>query len=174
MPDKISKKGRPSNSQTHPVDRHVGRQLRARRLFMGMSQTALAKAVGLTFQQIQKYERAANRVSASRLYDFCKVLDVDFEYFFDGLDGRGRARREQLQKGFADGEDQAGFEGGNDLMTRRETIDLLRAYYSIDDPKLRRQILQMARTLAKASFDEDEDAVTEQRGRGRPRKNTDA
>src|SRR5580658_9157585 len=72
---------------SHPVDVHVGKQLRMQRIVMGLSQEALAKAVGITFQQVQKYERGINRMSASRLFDFGKVLGVPVSYFFEGFAG---------------------------------------------------------------------------------------
>lgn len=127
----------------HPVDVHVGHKLRARRILMGMSQTALGKLVGITFQQIQKYERATNRVSVSRLHDFCKALNVEFDYFIDGY-----TSSKATQKGMADSDGQAGFDGEEDVMTKRETLKLIRAYYSIKDEKLRHQLLSMARTMA--------------------------
>ena len=77
------------SSLPHPVDIYVGKQLRMQRSVMGMSQEALAKAVGITFQQVQKYERGINRMSASRLYDFSQVLCVPISYFFEGLSGTG-------------------------------------------------------------------------------------
>ena len=131
-------------SDIHPVDFYVGKQLRSRRMLMGMSQSVLGKAVGLTFQQIQKYERAVNRVSVSRLYDFCKVLNVDFDYFIEGF----KENKTSRQKGMAEAGGQAGFEAEEDVMVKRETLELVRAYYNIKDEKLRRQLLKMARTMS--------------------------
>lgn len=158
-------RGRPAGEPVHPVDVHVGQQLRSRRLLLGMSQKALADAVGLTFQQVQKYERAANRISVSRLFDFCKVLDVEFDYFIDGFTGRGRARPEIARQGMADADAQAAFEPEDDIMSRRETMTLVRAYYSIEDEGVRKQLLQMIRTMAKA--DGAKNGYVERRGRPR-------
>ncbi len=72
-------------ARSHPVDMHVGLRMRQRRALLGMSQTALGNSVGLTFQQVQKYERGSNRMGSSRLYEFAKVLDVPVSYFFDEM-----------------------------------------------------------------------------------------
>ncbi len=74
-----------TKSRATPIDAHVGRRLRLRRTLLGMNQSALGQAVGLTFQQIQKYERGANRIGSSRLYQFCQVLDVPVSFFFDEM-----------------------------------------------------------------------------------------
>ena len=74
----------------HPVDEHVGKRLRQRRWLVGMTQQQLAEHVGIKFQQIQKYETGANRVSASRLWDIASTLDVSINFFFDGIAGRKR------------------------------------------------------------------------------------
>lgn len=128
---------------SHPVDKHVGSRLKARRNLIGMSQDDLAKEVDLTYQQIQKYERGTNRIGASRLFEFSKILNVAVSYFFDGLETT-RA------KGFAES-GQAEFTGPeDDIMNKRETYNLVRAYYNISDPKLRQQILEMAKAMAKS------------------------
>jgi transcriptional regulator with XRE-family HTH domain len=75
-------------TKPHPVDVHVGKQLQARRILCGMTQIELARQLGITFQQLQKYETGANRVSASRLWETAKVLDTPVSYFFEGLDGK--------------------------------------------------------------------------------------
>ena len=165
MTQKRKTRGRPAGEPVHPVDVHVGQQLRSRRLLLGMSQKCLADAVGLTFQQVQKYERAANRISVSRLFDFCKVLDVDFDFFIDGFTGRGRARPEIARQGMADADGQASFEPEDDIMVKRETMTLVRAYYSIEDENVRKHFLQMVRAMAKA--DSAKTGYVERRGRPR-------
>ncbi len=135
--------GRVKN-QIHPVDKHVGEKLRSQRMLSGMSQTELGDFVDLTFQQIQKYERGANRVSASRLYEFCKVFKVPFDFFLQGFSGD---ITEKAANGMSDNA-QASFDSGEDMMTKRETITLVRAYYNIKDEKLRKQLLEMAKTMA--------------------------
>jgi transcriptional regulator with XRE-family HTH domain len=84
-PRKISTRGRLSDGAPNPIDVHVGARMRLRRTLLGFSQEAMGGLIGLTFQQVQKYERGANRISASRLYDICRALDVPSSYFFDGM-----------------------------------------------------------------------------------------
>lgn len=131
------KKGR-ANS----IDGHVGMQLRQRRALLGMSQEKLAEQVGITFQQIQKYENGANRVSASRLYEFSKVLDIPVTFFFSNYGSGGRPLF-----GLAEN-DQAPFEGADDVMKRKETLELVRAYYSVQDPKARKNLLKLLKDMA--------------------------
>jgi transcriptional regulator with XRE-family HTH domain len=136
------KKGR-----ANPVDAHVGGRLRLRRALLGMSQEKLADAVGLTFQQVQKYERGTNRVSASRLYQFSKILDVPIAYFFEQYTDTSRASGlHNFQGGMADNS-QAGY-FDDSQMYEKETIELLRAYYSITDTKERKDLLKIIRSMA--------------------------
>src|ERR1041385_4815801 len=88
---KISPRGRLSSGAPNPVDVHVGQRVRMRRVLLGMSQEKLGAALGLTFQQIQKYERGANRIGSGRLYQLAKVLDVPLSYFYDELPGAASA-----------------------------------------------------------------------------------
>lgn len=125
------------------VDEKVGMQLRQRRSLLGLSQEKLAEQVGITFQQIQKYENGANRISASRLYEFSKVLDIPVSFFFENTgDATSRAAN-----GFAENE-QAAFEGAEDVMKRKETLELIRVYYSISNPKLRKDLFKLVRSMA--------------------------
>lgn len=140
------------DSGPHPVDMHVGLRLRQRRTLLGMSQERLGDALGLTFQQVQKYERGANRIGASRLYHLSRLLDVSVNYFFDDMPSDvsaavdGEVQVSEAAPGFAE-EAQARLD--TDPMARKETLDLVRAYYSIGDTGVRRRILDLARTLAK-------------------------
>ena len=129
------------------VDIHVGARLRLPRTLLGISQEKLGEAVGLTFQQIQKYERGANRVGASRLYEFSRVLDVPVSFFFDDMNEKTRATRGRRidPKTLSDG-DQAELE--SDPLARRETLELVRAYYKIEDPKVRKRLFELTKTLA--------------------------
>ena len=106
---------------------------------LGLSQGRLGKELGLTFQQVQKYERGMNRVSASRLFELGKVLNVSADFFFHGLS------QAPATPGLAEDE-QEGFSVSS--FSNRETIELVRAYNTIRDPKVKRQILEMAKTLA--------------------------
>ena len=132
-------RGRRKADAPHPVDLHVGSRVRSRRAELGMSQEKLASELGLTFQQVQKYERAANRISASRLYYMSKVLGVDVPYFYDGYGESGSP------SGFAESP-AATFE--SDLLQRPETIELVEAFYRIENQTLRRQMLGLAKSFA--------------------------
>lgn len=117
----------------HPVDVHVGKRIRHRRWLVGMTQQQLAEKVGIKFQQIQKYETGANRVSASRLWDISEALDVAVSFFFDGLD--------------AEAENTTGEAVPSDLMGDKEALDLVRSYYAIPENQ-RRRLFELARVLS--------------------------
>ncbi len=144
--DPSKKKGR-ANS----IDEHVGVQLRQRRALLGFSQEKLAEKVGITFQQIQKYENGANRVSASRLYEFSKVLDIPVSFFFDNYG----SNENRALPGIVDN-DQAAFEGPGDIMKRKETLELIRVYYSIENPKLRKDLFKLVKSMAENLKKQDE------------------
>lgn len=127
-----------------PIDVHVGGRVRLRRTLLGMSQEKLGEALGLTFQQVQKYERGVNRIGASRLFDIARVLDVPIGFFFDDMpDALGGGNRTRLG-GFAEG--QEGFE--DDTLNRRETLELVRAYYRITEPAVRKRVFDLIKSLA--------------------------
>ena len=122
----------------NPIDVHVGRRIRMRRLLLGMNQETLATALDLTFQQVQKYEGGANRVSASRLAAIANILDVPISYFFGDLpvanaetSAEDKVRREQFE--------------------RPETIELIRLYYAIPDPTVRHRFLEMVKAVAQST-----------------------
>ena len=120
----------------HPVDQHVGKRIRHRRWLVGMTQQQLADQVGIKFQQIQKYETGANRVSASRLWDIAKSLQVDISFFFEGIEG-----------------DEAQVEAGvapSDVLSDKEASELLRSYYAIPENQ-RRRLFDLARVLSDVS-----------------------
>jgi transcriptional regulator with XRE-family HTH domain len=116
-------------------------RLRQRRTLVGMSQEKLGAALGLTFQQVQKYERGANRISASKLHEVATALSVPISYFFEGL--AGAAMLDNIP-GVAEST-QAGFE--EDYLERRETLELVRAYYRIDDPSIRRRFYELLKAV---------------------------
>ncbi len=130
----------------HPVDVHVGARARVRRTLLGMTQTDLGDALGLTFQQVQKYERGTNRIGAGRLYDLARVLDVSIVYFFEDMPpedavsspakGRGKGKKPPSDE--------------PDPMVKRETLELVRAYYKIKDADIRKQIYEIAKALRAA------------------------
>ena len=119
----------------NPIDVHVGNRIRMRRLLLGMNQETLANALGLTFQQVQKYEGGANRVSASRLSAMAEILGVPISYFFGDL------RPDEAE---VSPEDQR----WREYLQRPETIEFIRLYYAIPDPRTRQKFLEMTKTLA--------------------------
>ncbi len=142
-------------ARSHPVDVHVGLRVRQRRTLLGMSQTKVADAVGLTFQQIQKYERGSNRIGSSRLFEFAKVLDVPVSYFFDEMPSNALAGRPMAgrgRKGF--GEADTPFEQEKDPLIKRETLELVRAYYKIREARVRKRIFEMVKAVGAASHAE--------------------
>ena len=129
-----------SARSANPVDEHVGSRLRLRRQVMGMSQEKLGEALGVTFQQVQKYERGTNRVGASRLYDLARVLGVPVNFFYEGLDG---------------GPIEGMAEGGQepivyDFIRSPEGVALAMAVSEIKDRSVRRHIVDLAKSIAKA------------------------
>jgi transcriptional regulator with XRE-family HTH domain len=132
-----------ADSGSHPVDVYVGRRLRLKRTIMGMSQEALGKSTGVTFQQIQKYERGVNRMGASRIYHFAKLLNVPVSYFFDGF-GDVEAD-DTMAYGVAEPEMLA-FDHEN--VSSRETMDIMRAYYKIKNPSVRKRIADLVKAVA--------------------------
>jgi transcriptional regulator with XRE-family HTH domain len=129
------------NDQPHPIDQHVGNRVRLRRMMTGLSQDKLAQSLGLTFQQVQKYERGANRISASKLFEISQILNVPITYFFQDMDGQ----TVQSVQGMAEGAAEP-FE--HEQLQRRETSDLVRAYYRIPSPQVRRRMLELIRAVA--------------------------
>ena len=133
----------------NPVDVHVGARLRQRRTLLGMNQTKLGSSIGLTFQQVQKYENGTNRISASRLYALSGTLDVPVEFFFDDMPtavaassptlGRGRAKKPPSYE--------------PDPMATRETLELVRAYYKIKDANVRNRLRELTKAMGTASKD---------------------
>lgn len=148
-PERPAKKAK--GDGPNPIDIHVGARAKLRRGIMGLSQENLAEALGITFQQIQKYERGANRISASRLHKLSETLGVPVGYFFEGYNEDEPERA----YGFSD-TPQEDFswleENGGDLMERKETIDLVRTYYSVQDPALRKNFVKMLKTLVSSQI----------------------
>ncbi len=130
-----------------PVDVHVGARLRQRRTLLGMSQTTLGEGIGLTFQQVQKYERGANRIGSSRLFDLSRILDVPIQFFFDDMpaavaasspaQGGGRTKKPPRYE--------------PDPMATRETLELVRAYYKIEDADVRKRLRELINALRTAA-----------------------
>ncbi len=128
----------------NPIDIHVGGRVRLRRTLLGMSQEKLGEALDLTFQQVQKYERGANRIGSSRLYHLGQILDVPVSFFFDDLG--------PLTTGGAPGmRERATERSEEDHLVKRETLEFVRAYYRITDPRARKAIFELTKAIAKQS-----------------------
>lgn len=127
----------------HPVDIHVGKRVRMRRSLLGLSQEHLAKAVNVTFQQIQKYERGTNRVSAGRLYQFSKILDVPISYFYQEYGESDKAKKAIYALADNDQDDFL----SEEVLYSREALDLLKTYYSLEDEKKRKELLKIIRSM---------------------------
>ncbi len=125
MPHRIVAKHGP-----HPVEVHVGSRVRLRRTLVGMSQTQLGSALGMSFHQVYTNERGMNRIGASRLWQLSQVLDVPVSYFFEGLDEGAKAW------------------SSDDMLVKRETLELVRAYYRITDRKARKRLRDVFHAIA--------------------------
>tara|TARA_Y100000052_G_C2910639_1_gene62265 strand:+ start:150 stop:584 length:435 start_codon:yes stop_codon:yes gene_type:complete len=141
------------NKLPNLIDKHVGRRIRWRRRELKLSQERLGEMLGLTFQQVQKYEKGVNRISAGRLFDVAKVLDVTISYFYQGVDEVG----DLAALGVAEGDD-----GDLAGMIDANAIDLVTAYQSIPDPRLRKSLLDAVKAAAEsfsrnATFREDDE-----------------
>jgi transcriptional regulator with XRE-family HTH domain len=133
------------NDGKRTIDTHIGTRIRIRRTMLGMSQERLGSQLGLTFQQVQKYERGITRVGSGRLFQIAKVLEVPLTYFFDeipaGSEPAESTRRSQAR-------DTGAARNGVDPTERKETFKLVRAYCRIPDPAVRRQIFELTKAIA--------------------------
>ena len=129
-----------------PIDVHVGSRVRLRRTLLGLSQERLGEAVGLTFQQIQKYERGANRIGASRMYDLAHVLDVPVSFFFDDMPDDVK-QRDAAPVNVAVDDEATGAEPNP--LNRRETLELVRAYYRISSARVRKRMFELVKAVAR-------------------------
>lgn len=132
----------------NPIDVHVGNRIRLRRTLLGMSQERLAEALGLTFQQVQKYEKGANRVSSSRLFDLMNILEVPLQYFFEEMSAKVREQTPSRLMGTSKLPDLG---AEKDPMARRETLELVRAYYQIPDPAIRKRLFEMTKAVSRTT-----------------------
>jgi transcriptional regulator with XRE-family HTH domain len=139
--------------EPHPVDIHVGKRLRSRRTILGMSQEEIGVAVGITFQQVQKYERGLNRIGSSRLYQFSCLLGVGVSYFFEDFK---EAAPESIMA-----EESVSFE--HEQFNNKEVLTLVRAYYGINDPQVRKKILALVKSLSTTNTIDEEDEPTEKK-----------
>ncbi len=138
----------PTVSKPNPVDVHVGSRVRLRRTLLGMTQGKLGDAVSLTFQQIQKYERGANRIGSSRLYQFAQILDVPVSFFFDDMPS-------DVQTGAIIDPSANPALSEENQFARRETLELVRAYYAIDSTAVRKRVFELVKVVAGLATDEE-------------------
>ena len=127
------------------VDRHIGKRLRERRLEIAMSQERLAEVLGVTFQQVQKYEKGVNRIGASRLFQISKILDVPVQFFFEEAPYTGDGNS---VRGMAEPESEAFI---LEFLNSREGLELNRAFVKIGDPKVRKSVVNLVRALSGSS-----------------------
>ncbi|WP_428491431.1 helix-turn-helix domain-containing protein [Rhodopila sp.] len=141
--------GSERESRPSPIDVHVGSRIRLRRTLLGMSQERLGESLGLTFQQVQKYERGVNRVGASRLFDLSRVLDVPISFFFDDMPDSLAANFGGVPSRRVGGSEQQD-PFGDDTLSRRETLELVRAYYRITDAAIRKRVFELIKSMGPA------------------------
>jgi transcriptional regulator with XRE-family HTH domain len=149
----------------NPIDIHVGKRLRERRTMLGMSQQELGRLIGITFQQLQKNERGTNRLSASRIFECARMLDVPIGYFYEEMPSDVSSFGRKHMQGVAEGPTPV-YE--LDPMAKRETIELVRAYYDLTDRRMRQQMVATMRALART---EETGGAAARPRRGRPPKN---
>ena len=155
--NKRSCRGRTPLGEPNPIDVHVGNRIRLRRTLLGLSQEKLASMLGLTFQQVQKYERGMNRVGASRLWDISKVLETPISFFYEDMDksvAQQSPRMFSIPEASSNPEfleeDAAKF--NDDPMQRQETIELVKAYYKIPNRKAARHLYDLIITMSKTTY----------------------
>ncbi len=149
QPDDLTEAGEvaeKSARKANPIDAHVGSRVRLRRMLLGMSQEKLAEKLGLTFQQVQKYEKGINRVGASRLFELAQLLGVGVEFFYE--DAPAMAGSVLAVPGFAD---RSGENYIVDFLNSREGLELNRAFMRITDPKVRRSVIELVKSIANES-----------------------
>jgi len=139
--ERIESQGRKPN----PMDIHVGSRVRLRRMVIGMSQEKLGERMGLTFQQIQKYEKGTNRIGASRLYQLSQILDVPVQFFFEDAQAAATGRGATAAAGFAESKTEAFL---LDFLNSRDGLELNRAFVKITDPKVRKRVVELVRALS--------------------------
>lgn len=157
---KRSSRGRTPQGEPNPIDVHVGNRIRLRRTLLGLSQEKLASLLGLTFQQVQKYERGMNRVGASRLWDIGKVLEVPIGFFYEDMD-KEVANQSPRMFSIPDSTPAELAEDNEtidlDPMHRQETIELVKAYYKIGNRKAAKHMFDLIVAMSKTTYNNDEE-----------------
>lgn len=140
-PDQAEERG--NSRRANPIDKHVGDRVKMRRMLLGMSQERLGEQLGLTFQQVQKYEKGVNRIGASRLFDLAQVLGVPIQFFYENMPSNVSGQPPAF--GFADNRGEAYMA---DFLSSRDSVELNKAFARITDPRVRRSIVDMVRSIA--------------------------
>ncbi len=143
MMTKKNVRGRLSNHLPNPVDVHVGNRMRLRRTILQYSQQYLARKIGLTFQQVQKYEKGLNRIGASRLWDISRVLGVPMNYFFEDMDEETAASSPMMLESPGNWRYIEDIGKDVDPMDKIETLNLVKAYYKVHNPKIRKDVYDL-------------------------------
>lgn len=153
MKQKKSLRGRVDDNEPNPVDKHVGQRIRLRRTILHITQQQMAEMLGLTFQQIQKYEKGMNRVGASRLWDISRVLEVPMDFFFDDMDVGVAQKSPRMLNSIDNGSYFAENKQtlSDDPMKRAETLELVRAYYKIPNRVIAKNLFNLIVALSKST-----------------------
>ena len=157
---KKASRGRTPTGAPNPIDVHVGNRIRLRRNILGLSQEKLASMLGLTFQQVQKYERGSNRVGASRLWDIGNVLNVPINFFFEDMEESVAAQSPRVFSAPDQGYlrlEEAGVDINMDPMKREETLELVRAYYRINNRKTAKILFDLVIAMSKSNIIQKQD-----------------
>lgn len=157
---KRSSRGRTPQGEPNPIDVHVGNRIRLRRTLLGLSQEKLASLLGLTFQQVQKYERGMNRVGASRLWDIGKVLEVPIGFFYEDMDKEVANQSPRMFSIPDSMPTELAEENENvdlDPMHRQETIELVKAYYKISNRKAAKHMFDLIVAMSKTTYNNDDE-----------------
>lgn len=142
---KLSKLASAKSISKQDIDAHVGKRLRLRRTMLGLSQEAVAKAVGITFQQVQKYEKGSNAMNASRMYEFARFMNVPVAYFFEGLDAASSFEGDKNTQGFSEG---IGDKFEHKTVSDRESLEIMKAFKRIKEQVIRKRLADLVRAVA--------------------------
>lgn len=152
--ERRSCRGRTPAGDPNPIDVHVGNRIKIRRNLLGWSQEKLGSMLGLTFQQIQKYEKGLNRVSASRLWDFSSVMDTPINFFYDDMDvstlEHSPRKFSNRKSDMSLGENMGVFDA--DPMRKQETLELIKAYYKIPNRRIAKNLYDLIISMSKSAY----------------------
>lgn len=154
---KIAAQGKSLDRSPNPIDAHVGSRIRLRRAILGLSQEKLAEELGITFQQVQKYERGLNRVGASRLWHLARVLGVNVNFFYDNFDEETQEKMSifttPTMLSFAEDPAPA---YDHDILGRKDVLELVRHYIRINDPKIAKNVLDLVKSISAEHSDKED------------------